>query len=217
MVYSENKLLWMVNILELTEKINLLMKQRKLNRVELSRESGVPYTTIVNFYEKGTENVKLSTLRKLADYFECSLDYLADDTISDQKLFSTTGDLIKIPIVGKISCGNGSFAYEEIEGYESTPKEWLNGGEYFYLRAKGDSMIGARIHENDLLLIRKQPEVENGEIAAVLIGDEAVLKRVYRNGDTLLLQSENAAYEPIFCPPAEAMIIGKLKMNVIKF
>lgn len=217
MVYSVNKLLWMVNILELTEKINLLMKQRKLNRVELSRESGVPYTTIVNFYEKGTENVKLSTLRKLADYFECSLDYLADDSISDQKLFSAAGDMIKIPIVGKISCGNGNLAYEEIEGYEPTPKEWLNGGEYFYLRAKGDSMMGARIYEGDLLLIRKQEEVENGEIAAVLIGDDAVLKRVYRNGDTLVLQSENAAYGPIFCPPADARIIGKLKMNVIKF
>ncbi|MGD8188523.1 LexA family protein [Brevibacillus ginsengisoli] len=125
--------------------------------------------------------------------------------------------IIMLPVVGKISCGNGLFAYEDVEGYEPTPKDWLNGGEYFYLRAKGNSMMGARIFEGDLLLIRKQPEVENGEIAAVLIGDEAVLKRVFRNGDTLILQSENSQYPPIICPPADVRILGKLKMNVIKY
>lgn len=199
----------------LTDKLNELMKQRKISRMELAKESGVPYTTIVNFYEKGTDNVKLSTLRKLAAYFECSLDYLADDEVKE--LIPLGSELVSLPVVGKISCGGGILAYESIDGYEPTPKEWLNGGEHFYLRAKGDSMNGARIFEGDLLLIRKQPEVENGEIAAVLIGEDAVLKRVYRNGDTLVLQSENPNYPPIFCPPAEAKIIGKLKMNVIKY
>lgn len=125
--------------------------------------------------------------------------------------------LVQLPIVGRISCGNGNIAYEDIEGYEPTPREWLNGGEYFYLRAKGDSMKGARINHGDLLLIRKQPEVENGEIAAVLIGEDAMLKKVFRNGDQLVLQSENPDYPPIFAPPAEAQIIGKLKMNVITY
>ncbi|RKN87023.1 XRE family transcriptional regulator [Paenibacillus ginsengarvi] len=193
------------------------MKTKKISRMELARESGVPYTTIVNFYEKGTDNVKLSTLRKLADYFNCSLDYLVDDEYGSNSPLVETDSMVLLPIVGKISCGDGVFAYENIEGYEATPKEWLNGGDYFYLRAKGDSMIGARIQDGDLLLIRKQPEVENGEIAAVLINDEAVLKRVYRNGDQLVLQSENAAYPPIFCPPTGATIIGKLRMVTIKF
>ncbi|MBH0331441.1 repressor [Brevibacillus brevis] len=126
-----------------------------------------------------------------------------------------SSDVTKLPVVGKISCGTGTVAYEMIEDYEDTPKSWLNGGEYFYLRAQGDSMINARIYNGDLLLIRKQPEVENGEIAAVLIGEEAVLKRVYRNGDSLVLQSENPTYPPIFCPPAEAKILGKLKKIII--
>jgi repressor LexA len=207
----------MVNKLELTEKLNLLMKQRNINRSELSRGSGVPYTTVVNFYEKGTENVKLSTLRKIADYLEVSLDYLTDDSVTDQGAIIVAGEMVKIPIVGKISCGDGMYVFEEIEGYEATPKEWLNGGEYFYLRADGDSMTGARIYEGDLLLIRKQPEVENGEIAAVLINDDSFLKRVYRNGEQLVLQSENPNYPPIFCPPTEALVLGKLIMNVIKY
>ena len=123
----------------------------------------------------------------------------------------------EVPIVGRISCGNGSLAYEEIEGYESVPKEWISGGDHFFLRAIGNSMIGARIQDGDLVLIRKQEVVENGEIAAVLIGDEAVLKKVYVQNGTIVLQSANPDSPPIVCPPAEARIIGKLMMNVIKF
>ncbi|OUM86678.1 MAG: hypothetical protein BAA01_11785 [Bacillus thermozeamaize] len=199
-----------------TEKLDLLMKERGLTRMALSRESGIPYTTIVNFYEKGTENIKLSTLRKLADFFGVSIDYLADDDY-DERSVPVLGEMINIPIIGRISCGNGVFAYEEIEGYEPIPKEWIGPGEHFFLRAKGDSMTGARIEEGDLVLIRKQETVENGEIAAVLIGDEAVLKRVYRQNGTMVLQSANPNYPPIVCPPVEARIIGKMVMNVIKF
>jgi repressor LexA len=202
--------------MKLTDKLDKLMKQRGISRMGLAKESGVPYTTIVNFYEKGTENVKLSTLKKLAEYFDCSLDYLVDEGV-EYNTGIKVGELVMLPVVGRISCGNGVLAYEDIEGYEPTPKEWIGGGEHFYLRAKGDSMINARIYDGDLLLIRKQPEVENGEIAAVLIGDEAMLKRVYKNGNQLVLQSENPKYPPIFAPPAEVRIIGKLKMNVIKY
>lgn len=64
-------------------KLDRLMREKNINKNQLSKESGVPYTTIDGFYKKGTENIKLSTLKKLASYFGCSLDYLADDDISD--------------------------------------------------------------------------------------------------------------------------------------
>lgn len=67
----------------LTDKLDLLMKERHINKAELARESGVPYTTIDGFYKKGSENAKLSTLKKLCAYFECSLDYLADDDVAE--------------------------------------------------------------------------------------------------------------------------------------
>ena len=69
----------------LTDKLDLLMKQRNINKAELARESGVPYTTIDGFYKKGSENAKLSTLKKLCAYFKCSLDYLADDSVLEEK------------------------------------------------------------------------------------------------------------------------------------
>ena len=68
----------------LTDKLDLLMKERNINKADLARESGVPYTTIDGFYKKGSENAKLSTLKKLCTYFNCTLDYLADDTVNDQ-------------------------------------------------------------------------------------------------------------------------------------
>lgn len=73
-------------------------------------------------------------------------------------------------------------------------------------------MSGARIHDGYLLLIRKQDDVENGEIAAVMInGEDAVLKRVVKNDGQIILVSENPEYPLIFCPPDEVQIIGKLK------
>lgn len=65
-------------------KLDGLMNDRNINKSQLSKESGVPYTTIDGFYKKGTENIKLSTLKKLSQYFGCSLDYLADDDIPER-------------------------------------------------------------------------------------------------------------------------------------
>lgn len=67
--------------MKLTEKLDMLMKERGVTKADLARESGIPYTTITSLYDKGYENVKLSTLKKLADYFNCSLDFIADDNV----------------------------------------------------------------------------------------------------------------------------------------
>ena len=66
-------------------KLDKLMNERNINKSQLSKESGVPYTTIDGFYKKGTDNIKLSTLKKLAAFFGCSLDYLADDNIPEDQ------------------------------------------------------------------------------------------------------------------------------------
>lgn len=66
-----------------TEKLDALMAKRGINKSILSKEAGIPYTTIAGFYTKGTENTKLSTLRKISSYFGCSIDYLADDDVDE--------------------------------------------------------------------------------------------------------------------------------------
>lgn len=198
--------------------------QKGLTQKELGLIIGVKHNTISS-YEAGINEPDQNILFAIAKALNVSINdlfppiYEPPEYSEAPGAYAVSEDLVMVPVVGSISCGNGSLAYEEIEGYEPTPKEWVKGGEYFYLRAKGDSMVGARIQEGDLLLIRKQPTVDDGEIAAVLINDdnEAVLKRVYRSEDKLILQSENPNYPPILAPPAEIKILGKLKMNVIKY
>ena len=82
-----------VIILTLTEKLDLLMDERGLNKSQLSAQSGVPYTTIVSLYEKGAENAKRSTLLALARYFNVSLDYLADDSMDERgtRIYASAG------------------------------------------------------------------------------------------------------------------------------
>lgn len=193
------------------EKLKELRKIEGWTQEEVAKRLGVSKQTY-SHYENENRRPSLDMIRELASVYQVNID----DIFSGEEVEKNDGT-VSLPIVGKISCGDGNIAFEDIEGYERTPKDWIGGGEYFYLRAKGDSMTGARIYNGDLLLIRQQPEVENGEIAAVLIGDEAYLKRVYMNGNTMILQSENSSFPPIFCPPTEARVIGKLKMNVIKY
>lgn len=99
-----------------------------------------------------------------------------------------------VPLLGTIACGEPILAAENIEDNVEVPE---NIHADFALRCKGDSMINARIHDGDIVYIRQQPAVNNGEIAAVLVGDEATLKRVYVYEDHVVLQPENPAYEPL--------------------
>ena len=100
----------------------------------------------------------------------------------------------KRPRLGTIACGEPILAQENIEDYDDVPNDIKCD---FTLLCKGDSMIDARIHDGDVVYIRQQPSVENGEIAAVLIGDEATLKRVFVYDDKVVLQPANPAYSPL--------------------
>lgn len=194
-----------------SKNIKRLRSSKNLTQQELGEILGLGKTT-VSEWESAKKLPNAGSIQKVANFFNVPNSVLFEEPGVSHTIYE---EMIHLPIVGKISCGDGVFAFEDIEGHEPTPKEWLNGGEYFYLRAKGDSMNGARIHNDDLLLIRMQPEVEEGEIAAVLIEEEAMLKRVYHRGDNVILQSENPAFPPIICAIGDVKIIGKLKKIVI--
>ena len=110
------------------------------------------------------------------------------------KGFEPMPKMKKIPLVGSIACGTPILAQQNIDGHVDAPEDIRCD---FALRCKGDSMIGAGIHDGDAVYIHIQPEVENGEIAAVRIGEEATLKRVYYDGTTLTLMPYNNAYAPM--------------------
>lgn len=200
------------------EKIKEFRLKRGMSQEELADLLGTTKQT-VSRYETGERKANQDILFKLSEIFNVSID---DFFPSKKETVLKTVNLTftKLPIVGSVSCGNGVLAYQEIEGYEEVPTSWLNGGEYFFVRAKGDSMINARIMDGDLLLIRRQEDVDSGEIAAVLIDDEIVLKRVYKTNGTIILQSENPKYQPIVVQKSDmknVRIIGKLKKVVLNF
>lgn len=184
----------------------------------LAEKVGLTKKTIQR-YENGEIRIGMDRLKDLSVALGVTVNQLTEGAYTYLGTEPDDSDNVNLPVVGKISCGNGRLAFESIEGYEATPRTWINGGEYFYLRAKGDSMNGARIYDGDLLLIRGQEEVEDGEVAAVLIDDEAVLKKVYKQNNTLILQSANPNYPPIILTGNEdnIRIIGKLKKVVISF
>lgn len=175
-------------------RIEKLRKQKGVSGKQAAEEIGMNYRTYYN-YEKGLREPNSEALIQIAQYYGVSLDYLLGRTdIPDLPNILQMPKMKKVPLVGDIACGEPILAEENIETYLNMPEN-INGT--FALRCKGDSMINARIFNGDIVFIRSQPEVENGEIAAVLIGEEATLKRVYFYENRVELRAENPTFPPL--------------------
>lgn len=129
-------------------------------------------------------------------------------------------DTHRIPILGYIAAGAPIYAEQHIEGYTHT--ELNGGGEYFALRVKGDSMNALRICDGDIIIVRRQSEVENGEIAVVLVDNEnATVKQFYKDGESIMLipKSTNPQHTPQFynLKTSNITILGKVVRNQIDF
>jgi len=115
----------------------------------------------------------------------------------------------EIPILGRVRAGVPLLAEENIEGFLAVANEIARGKETFALKVKGDSMIEDGILDGDHVVIRRQETAENGDIVCGLIGDEATLKRFYRNGNEIALKPANKNYEPIIVTKGEFRILGR--------
>ena len=198
----------------LSEKIKKLRKDKKVTQEELAKAINVERSS-VGKYETGT-TPSMDILLKIANYFEISLDYLLGNKASQSyNEFAIPGAIPyktkKLPFLGSIACGKPIFAEEDFNGYIDAI-EGIQAD--FCLQAKGDSMINARILDGDIVFIKKQETVYNGEIAVVIIEDEATLKRVYYYPDknTLILKPENSNYEDMIYTGEELnsiTILGK--------
>lgn len=183
----------------ISERIKLLRKQKKITQEELAKIINVERSSIAK-YETGT-TPSMEILIKIANYFNVTIDYLSGNSSAPSLDITTIPGIFipnkkKLPMFGKIACGEPIYADESFEGYIEV-EDCVNAD--FCLRAKGDSMIGARIMDGDIVIVKKQDMVNNGEIAVVLIGDEATLKRAYfyPEKNKLVLNPENPKYEPL--------------------
>ena len=194
-------------------KIKTLRKEHKYTQESLAKKLGVA-PTAVSAWERDANKPLMDKIMMMADIFNVPFTHFFD--VEEYN----NSEEIHIPLYGNVSCGEGLVIYETPLEYIATPEEWLKSGDYFYVRACGDSMTGARIFDGDILFMRKQDEVENGEIAAVCIEDEIVLKRIFRSNGNFILQSENQKYPPrIFNPNTDRniRIIGRLEKLIVNF
>lgn len=168
---------------------------------------GVGKSTVRKWEHGDIENMKRDKIALLSKILKLSpLTF-----ITGEVEYGTPDNIIplpkmkKIPLLGTIACGEPILAAENIEALINADEN-LNAD--FALRCKGDSMINARIFDGDIVYIREQPDVEDGEIAAVLISEEATLKRVYKYPSKVVLRPENPLYDD--------MIYSKEEMNEIR-
>ena len=173
-------------------------KEIAMSAERLAEKVGVSPATIYR-YEKGDiEKVPVDVIKDIAKALNTTPAYLmgwetspAAPTIPSG--FEPRPKTVKRPLVGDIACGEPITAEQNVQEYVDVPEGIVCD---FCLRCHGDSMIDAGIRDNDVVYIKTQPQVEDGEIAAVRIGDEATLKRVYYDGSTITLVPANSAYRP---------------------
>ena len=172
--------------------INEKIKQRRLQiglKANDEAESlGISRATLDRYESQAIEKLPISVVEPLAEILGTTPIELMG---WNEPGFNNTRN---IPLVGTIACGSPILAEENIEDYIAAP---LGCDADFALRCRGDSMIRARICDGDIVFIHSQPDCSNGEIAAVLIGEEATLKRVYKQPDAITLMPENSEYSPL--------------------
>lgn len=121
---------------------------------------------------------------------------------------TTRAEIVYAPIVGRVTAGAPILAVENIESYFPLPKEMASGGELFLLEVRGDSMRDAGILDGDFVVVRQQPDAINGDIVVALIGEEATVKRFFKENGFIRLQPENPAYQPII--GTDVQVLGKV-------
>ena len=168
---------------------------------ELAHKMGYKDKSSISKIENGKADIPQSKIAAFADALQTTPAYLMgwEEQPEPKKPtippgFEPMPKMKKIPLIGAIACGEPITAEQNIEKMVDVPENIRCD---FSLTCHGDSMVDAGIHDKDVVYIRIQPEVENGEIAAVRIGDEATLKRVYLHSDYIELRPENSAYESI--------------------
>ena len=174
-------------------RIRLCRERAGLSVDELAAKLGKNRATIYRYESDYIENMPLTIIDPLAKALDVSPAYLMgwEDEIDN---IIPMPSMRTVPLLGTIACGEPILAAENLDGEVTMPE---NVQADFALRCKGDSMINARIFDGDIVYIRQQDSVQDGEIAAVLIGDEATLKRFRRFDDHVVLEPENPQYRPL--------------------
>lgn len=204
------------------KRLRELREEKNLTQSEVAKQFGISARAVSN-YETGTREPPIDMQIKMANFFNVTLDFLVGrSSLRNYNTTYTSNDIEEIPILGVVRAGEPLYAEQNILGYYKIDKNLIKSGEHFYLKVTGDSMDLSGIKDDSLVLIRVQKEVENGEIALVLVdGEDATIKKFYRNGDivSLMPHSSNPIYQQrlIDLKKDSVKVIGKVTGTFISF
>lgn len=185
----------------MAKNIKYYMERKGVTNQQICDDLGFKYTTFIDWI-KAVTYPRIGKVEAMADYFGILKSDLIEDKDKNQSAASILTfpgiepmpEMKQVPRLGKIACGTPILAVEDADEFDSVPSYVICD---FSLECKGDSMINARIFDGDIVFIRQQPIVDNGEIAAVFIDGETTLKRFWKYEDHIVLQPENPQYKPL--------------------
>ncbi|MGM0215426.1 LexA family protein [Enterococcus sp. AZ109] len=192
---------------------------KNISTTELSEAIGVSQSTVSD-WENAKKMPRSGSIQKISEYFGVQKTELLTEKNSqpagvNEDLgiynYNPVSHLVKIPILGSITCGEPILAVQNYDGYREEVEDTLPDGNLFYLKTRGDSM-SPTIPEGSYVLIKEQADIEDGEIAAIIVNgdEEATLKRVKRQNGIVMLIADNPRFSPILITPdTPARIIGK--------
>ena len=190
---------------EFSKVFKNLRKDNKLTQSELAKKIGVA-TSTVGMYERAQREPDFETLEKIAAFFGVNMNTLLGNNSGENPLSGT-----KIPVLGKVAAGIPITAVENILDYEEISSEMASSGEYVALKIQGSSME-PRMYDGDVVIVRVQSSVENGEVAVVMVdGSEATVKKIQFHPNGIFLKPFNPSYDPIFYSNEE---IEKLPVHI---
>lgn len=201
--------------MDMGERLKELRLKKGATQEEVGKVINVTKPTIMK-YEKGlVENLKRSSIEKLAKYFEVAPSYLM--CLDENKTDRLGNPVTSIPILGTVKAGYDYLAQENWIGTIDVETSLVgNGNEYFALKVHGDSMSPVLI-ENDIVIIKKQNDFENGDIVVAIInGNEATIKKGKKSDSSILLQPLNSAYEPLIFTYDEMKTIPVEIIGIVK-
>lgn len=188
------------------DKIFDLMAQHDISAYRLSKDIGLT-NGLMTQWKNGRQKPSLDSLNLIADYFDVSPNYLLGKEDSPKG--------IKIPVLSNVQAGLPIEAIQDIIDYEEISIEMASQGEHFALMVRGDSME-PKFSQGDVVIVRQQPDVDNGDIAIVLIdGESATIKKIQKHKNGITLIPTNVNYSPVFydnekCEALPVTILGKV-------
>ena len=196
-----------------SENLRYLRKKAQHSQEYLAKVLQYKSFTTIQKWEDGTSKPSYAIISKIAELYNVSVTDMMEKDLTQNH---------QIPILGTVRGGLPIYAHEETLGYETVEAQENQNGEYFYLEVVGDSMKDDRILPGDILYVRKQNTLNNGEIGIVLVDDEATVKRVYFKNNQMILQPSNSNYQPMIFTEHDlqehhVQILGKVLHNKIRY